>query len=243
MSANPLRADLTRALARRPALTSTVELDQPQASILEGDESDSRYMARVLQAEGFLVRTFTSASQFMTQPGVGDTGCLIVNASLPDMTGLELQRELVRRQWSLPVIFLTPADDISTVVRGMKAGAINCLAKPVQGPQLLQAVREAFVASSAVHAQHAARLRVRQMLGRLTPREREVLDLAVAGLLGKQIAARLGTAERTIKTHKTRVMRKLQVRSTVGLLQRMITAGAFPVPPTLQEAAAHCRPD
>ena len=100
---------------------------------------------------------------------------------------------------------------------------------PVQRAELLEAVREAFSESRAVRAQHAAQLRVREMLEGLTPREREVLDLAVTGLLVKQIAARLGTAEKTVKTHKGRLMRKMQVRSTLALVQLMITAGLSPL--------------
>ena len=118
----------------------------------------------------------------------------------------------------------------STVVRGMKAGASNCLPKPVQRADLLEAVHEALSESRMVRAQRATELRVHDMLAGLTPREREVLDLAVTGLLVKQIAARLGTAEKTVKTHKGRLMRKMQVRSTLALVQLMMTAGLSPLP-------------
>jgi RNA polymerase sigma factor (sigma-70 family) len=212
------------------ALPSTPDLNQPQVSICNGDPAVAQSLARLLQGEGFLVRTWSSAREFIAQPDPSLGGCLIANATTPDMTGLELQREVAARQWPLPVILLTSAGDIKTVVRGMKAGAINCLPKPVQRRELLEAVHEAFSESRAVRAQRAAQLRVRQMLERLTPREREVLDLAVTGLLVKQIAARLGTAEKTVKTHKGRLMRKMQVRSTLGLLQVLITAGLSPLP-------------
>lgn len=212
------------------ALPSTLDLNQAQVSILDGDPAGARSMARLLQAEGFLVRTWGSARDFMAQPDPPLSGCVIADASMPDMTGLEVQRQVAARQWPLPVIFLTPADDIRAAVRGMRAGAINCLPKPVQRQELLEAVREAFSESRAVRAQRAAQLRVWQMLDRLTPREREVLDLAITGLLVKQIAARLGTAEKTVKTHKGRLMRKMQVRSTLALVQLMITAGLSPIP-------------
>ncbi len=205
-------------------------MDQPQVSILDSDHAVAQSMARILRAEGFTVRIGASVREFMMQPGPHVVGCLIANANMPDMTGLELQRKLIERQWPLPVIFLTPANDITTAVRGMKAGAINCLPQPVQRRELLEAVHEAFCESRAVRAQRAAQLRVRQMLERLTPREREVLDLAITGLLVKQIAARLGTAEKTVKTHKGRLMRKMQVRSTLALVQLMITAGISPGP-------------
>ena len=252
ISANVLRADLTRTLPDRrrepvhvegsvvcaparpvpaPVITlpSSLDLEQPQVSILDSDQIGAQSMARMLQAEGFAARAWASGREFMAQPEPALAGCLIANTVMPDMSGLELQRELAARQWSVPVIFLTSATDIATVVRGMKAGAINCLPKPVQPRELLEAVREACSESRAVRAQRATQLRVRQMLERLTPREREVLDLAVTGLLVKQIAARLGTAEKTVKTHKGRLMRKMQVRSTLALVQLMITAGLSPL--------------
>jgi FixJ family two-component response regulator len=246
-----MRADLTRdGPAREPQtlaccpppslltpvtpLPSALERVQPQVSILDNDEIGARSMAHALEAEGLVVRTWPSPAEFLAQPEPSRAGCLIASLTTPDMPGLEVQREVAARQWPLPVIFLTPANDIATAVRGMKAGAINCLPKPVQRAELLEAVREALSESRAVRAQCAAQLRVRQMLEGLTPREREVLDLAVTGLLVKQIAARLGTAEKTVKTHKGRLMRKMQVRSTLALVQLMMTVGLSPPPTTLQ---------
>jgi RNA polymerase sigma factor (sigma-70 family) len=250
-SPNLLRADLARnghtgvprSLVCRPLrsllspvahLPSALDTNQPQISIVDGDAAGAESLAQMLQAAGFVARTWACAGEFITQPEPPLTGCLVANVSMPDMTGLELLREIAARQWSLPVIFLTPPNDIATVVRGMKAGATNCLPKPVQRADLLEAVREALSESRAVYAQRALQLRVRDMLEGLTPREREVLDLAVTGLLVKQIAARLGTAEKTVKTHKGRLMRKMQVRSTLGLVQLMMTAGLSPVPAALQ---------
>jgi FixJ family two-component response regulator len=208
--------------------------DLPQISIVDGDAAGAESLAQMLQAAGFVARTWASAGEFIAQPEPPLTGCLVADVSMPDMTGLELLREIAARQWPLPVIFLTPPNDIATVVRSMKAGAVNCLPKPVQRADLLEAVREALSESRAVHARRTLQLRVQDMLEGLTPREREVLDLAVTGLLVKQIAARLGTAEKTVKTHKGRLMRKMQVRSTLGLVQLMMTAGLSPVPAALQ---------
>jgi RNA polymerase sigma factor (sigma-70 family) len=228
----PARAALTAGEGQLPGL----DLDQAQVSILDGDPAVALMVVRTLQAEGFTARNFASAAAFMAQPEPALDGCLIVDATTP-MAGLELQRELTARQWLLPVIFLTSPGDTGTVVKAMKAGAINCLPKPVQHGELLEAVREALAEGRAVRAQRAAQLRVRQMLEKLTPREREVLELALDGLLVKQIAARLGTAEKTIKTHKGRLMRKMEVRSTLGLVQLMMTAGISPAPAAIQPAA------
>ena len=222
-------------------LASTVDMDQPQVSIVDSDDAVAESIARMLQAEGFVARTWVTSTAFIRQPEPGPAGCLIASATMPDMTGLELQRQLAARQWALPVIFLTPPNDITTAVRGMKAGAINCLPKPVQRMELLEAVREAFTESSAVRAQRAAQLQVRQMLERLTPREREVLDLAVTGLLIKQIAARLAIAEKTVKTHKSRVLHKMQVRSTLALVQLMTAAGLSPARDSQQPLIEHRR--
>jgi FixJ family two-component response regulator len=247
-SANVLKADLMRALPARRAersphevslgccppgavltaavgQTSRIGLDHTQVSIVETDPTVAHALVRMLQAEGFSAGTFASERELMAQPAPALGGCLIADATRAGLAGLELQRALTARQWPLPVIFLTSAGDTKAVVRGMRAGAINCLPKPVEQEELVEAVREALAESRAVHAQRVAQLRVRQMLERLTPREREVLDLAVDGLLVKQIAARLGTAEKTIKTHKGRLMRKMEVRSTLALVQLMVTTG------------------
>src|SRR5262249_11434632 len=215
-------------------LPSALDCDQPQVWILEGDAAGAQSMAQTLQAEGFVARTWASAGEFIAQPEPPLTGCLVANVSIPDMSSLELLREIASREWPLPVIFLTPPNDIATVVRCMKAGASNCMPKPVQRGDLLEAGRRALSECRAVRARRAVQLRVRDMLEGLTPREREVLDLAVEGLLVKQIAARLGTAEKTVKTHKGRLMRKMQVRSTLALVQLMMTAGLSPVPAALQ---------
>jgi FixJ family two-component response regulator len=238
ISPNLLRANLARnghthvprSLAYCPPRSLlTPVVPPPLVSILESDEAAAQSLAQMLQVEGFVARTWAAATDFIAQPEPPAGGCLVVSAILPDMSGLELQRAIAARQWPLPVILLTSAGDIATAVRGMKAGAVTCLPKPVQPADLLEAVREAFSESHAVGAQRATELRVRQMLQGLTPREREVLDLAVAGLLVKQIAARLGTAEKTVKTHKGRLMRKMQVRSTLALVQLMMTAGLAPL--------------
>ena len=247
-TANVLKADLTTALPARRAehrrnevsleccppgavLTaaeaqrSRIDLDHTQVSIVDTEPTVAHALVHMLQAEGLSARTFASERELIAQPAPALGGCLIADVTRPGLAGLELQRALTARHWQLPVIFLTSAGDTKAVVRGMRAGALNCLPKPVQPEELLEAVREALAESRAVHAQRAAQLRVRQMLERLTPREREVLDLALDGLLVKQIAARLGTAEKTIKTHKGRLMRKMEVRSTLALVQLMVTTG------------------
>jgi RNA polymerase sigma factor (sigma-70 family) len=247
-SANVLKADLMRVLpARRversrselslaacparPTLNATdsetpcIDLDQAQVSILDSDATLSQALARTLQAEGFSARAAASERDLIAPSDPSNGGCLIADATRWGMNSLELQGEVATGTWALPVIFLTSPGDTKTVVRLMRAGAFNCLTKPVEPGELVEAVREAIAESHALCAQRAAQLRVRQMLERLTPREREVLDLALDGLLVKQIAARLGTAEKTIKTHKGRLMRKMEVRSTLALVQLMITTG------------------
>ena len=247
-SANVLRADQTQSghsharqslaccpprllLAPVTRVPLAPERVQPQVSILDSDEACARSLAQMLQAEGFAAGTWASAAEFVAQPEPPLEGCVIAGATLPDMSGLELQRELAARQWPFTVIFLISAGDTTAAVRGMKAGAINCLPKPVERAELLEAVREALAKSHAMRARRAAQLRVRCLLESLTPREREVLDLAVAGLLVKQIAARLGTRDKTVKTHKGRLMRKMQVRTTLALVQLMNSAGLSPMPP------------
>jgi len=129
----------------------------------------------------------------------------------------------------VPVVFITASVDIAATVRAMKAGAVSCLQAPVHEPDFLAAVREGISRDAARRAEQAARRQVSALIESLTPREREVLNLVVTGLLNKQIAFHLGTAEKTVKTHKGRLMRRLRARSAIDLV-RLLAAGGISTP-------------
>src|SRR5262249_49847752 len=133
------------------------------------------------------------------------------------------------RESQVPVVFITDGVDVAATVRAMKAGAVSCLQAPVHEPDFLAAVREGISRDAARRAEQAARCQVSALIESLTPREREVLDLIVTGLVNKQIAFQLGTAEKTIKTHKGRVMRKLRARTAIDLV-RLLAAGGISTP-------------
>ncbi|MES2260429.1 MAG: response regulator [Pseudomonadota bacterium] len=189
-----------------------VFLVDDQAAVLKA-------LSRLLAAAGFDVLTFGSAQAFLDSGNADTQGCLVLDLSMPEMNGLALQQALTRRASVLPVIFLTGHGDIDTGVQAMKLGASDFLTKPVDGDRLIGAVRLAFEQNLRARADGAERAAILQRMASLTPREREVLNLLVEGWLNKQVAAELGTVEKTVKVHRARVMAKMQVRSLTALVR------------------------
>jgi len=176
-------------------------------------------VADLLRSAGHPAQTFGSASEFMQVKRPDFSACLILDVELPGLSGLDLQARLATSGSEVPIIFLTGHGDIPKSVRAMKAGAVEFLTKPFRGNELLDAVRQALSRDGEFRRQRADTLELRERLGTLTPRERQVFALVVAGLLNKQIAGELGTTEMTIKTHRGRVMRKMQAASLADLVR------------------------
>jgi FixJ family two-component response regulator len=174
-----------------------------------------RALTRLLQSEGFEVLGFTAPARFLEAFRQDMKSCLVLDVSMPELDGLDLQTQLTREGVLVPIIFLTGRGDIPMSVRAMKAGAVDFLTKPVNASDLLRAVR-AGLAMAAEHRHTAAAAR---RMACLTPREREVLEHVVAGKLNKQIAAELGTGEQNIKIHRARVMQKMAVPSLADLVR------------------------
>jgi RNA polymerase sigma factor (sigma-70 family) len=191
----------------------------PVVFIVDDDKSVAESMARLLRIEGFNVRTFSSASEFLVHHEPGIPGCLITDLIMPEMSGLDLQRALLTQGCTRPVVFVTGRGDVNTAVMGMRAGAVTFLAKPARRVELVATVREAIDRDFHSRQANHERERVSQLLDTLTPRELQVLRLVVTGMLNKQIAAELGAAEKTIKVHRGRLMDKMQVRSAAALAQ------------------------
>ncbi|MBE2212373.1 MAG: response regulator transcription factor [Opitutaceae bacterium] len=190
---------------------------QPVVHLLDDDASMLRALSRLLTAAGYTVRAYASASEFLARTDHETRGCVITDLRMPEVDGLQMQSSLARAANPLPVIFLTGHGDVPTSVHAMRAGAEDFLTKPVQRPALLAAVERALArdaADAAVRRRHAD-LRSRWLT--LTPREREVLQHILTGQLNKQIAADLGTTERTIKAHRGSIMAKMRVRSPAEL--------------------------
>jgi FixJ family two-component response regulator len=204
----------------------------PVVFLLDDEEAVVVALGRMLQASGFAVRAWTSATQFLAAHDPEIPGCLVTDVRMPGMSGLELQHALQARGIDRSMVFITAQGDIATTVQAMKAGAVTFLSKPVRRAELAAAVQEAIAKDAAVRVHQREQQEISRRLATLTPREREVLDLVATGMLNKQIAAELGAAEKTIKVHRGRIMDKMQVRTAtalVGLLSRSASQ-AMPAP-------------
>jgi FixJ family two-component response regulator len=185
--------------------------------VVDDDDSVRRALARLIQSAGYRVETFGSAHAFLDRMRADICpACLVLDIQLPDLSGLELQREL---NAALPIIFITGHGDIPMTVGAMRAGATDFLPKPVRDTDLLRAIGQAFERLAQTYAVHRELDAIRVRLGRLTPREREVMALVVTGRLNKQVAGELGTVEKTIKAHRARVMAKMEVTSLAQLVR------------------------
>ena len=187
----------------------------PVVFLVDDDNSALTAFARLLKAEGFTVRSWSSPTEFLKGHDSATPGCLVTDLAMPGLSGLDLQREVGRERF---IVFVTGHGDIPATVEAMKAGAVSFLPKPVRRAQLVAVVREAIAKDAVARAVREEQREIETRLRRLTPREREVLDLVVTGLLNKQIAARLGVEEKTITVPRSRLFEKMQVRSATALV-------------------------
>lgn len=186
--------------------------------LVDDDPGVLRALQRLLHAEGFETRAFPDADTFLAAHDMTLTGCAVIDLGLPDLDGLVLQQRLTAERRTCPVIFLTGQGSIPAAVEAMRAGAMDFLSKPVEAAVLLAAIQVALARDAETRAREGADAQLRARLASLTPREREVLAEVVTGRLNKQIADRLGAAEKTVKVHRGRVMRKMGVRSVAELV-------------------------
>jgi FixJ family two-component response regulator len=201
--------------------------------VVDDDESVRVALRRLLTSAGFNVTAFPSATAFIEQSAEGTPACLVLDQRMPDVSGLELQRTINRRDSATSIIFITGHADVRASVEAMKAGAVDFLMKPVEEDALIDAVTRALGRSAHLLDTHRERDTFLQRCARLTPRERDVARLVLHGLLNKQIAGQLGIAEKTVKVHRGRLMQKLAVTSVAELVRLAERTHAFGVVPPL----------
>lgn len=186
---------------------------------IDDDKSVRKGLARLLRSAGYKSEIFESASDFLKREEHAGPACVIVDVRMPGLNGMDLQETLIQRHREEQLIFITGHGDISMCAQAMKAGAVDFLPKPFRDDELLQCVERALTRSAEQRRRSAERNEARRLFGLLTPREFEVMQLVITGMLNKQIAGELGTAEKTVKVHRGRMMQKLGVASVAELVR------------------------
>lgn len=187
--------------------------------IVDDDDKVRESLVRLLSSAGYTARSFSSASLFFDTPLPASPCCLILDMKMPVTNGFDVVKKLEQKGDAIPVIFISGHGTIPITVQAMKAGAREFFTKPIHSDQLLNAVEEALAAAEKNLASRTEHVASTQRLEKLTPREREVLELAIGGLLNKQIATELGISEITAKVHKRRVMDKMEARTLADLVR------------------------
>lgn len=196
--------------------------------VVDDDQSVRRGLRRLFKSAGYAAEMFASAEDYLARETFAGPICLVLDVRMPGVNGLDLQRALESRGASEQIVFITGHVDVPTCTQAMKNGAVDFLLKPFDGDELIEAVKKALQRGRECLRKQSQRRQARSLIDTLTPREFEVLRFVIIGLLNKQIAAELKTAEKTVKVHRGRVMQKLAVTSVPDLVRFSQTAGVLP---------------
>lgn len=190
----------------------------PIVFVIDSDISVRESLELLIRAAGWQPKTFASAHEFLAHPRSAVPSCLILDVTLPDLNGLELQERIAAERTDMPIIFLTGHVDIAMTVKAMKRGALEFLTKPFDAEVLLNAIAQAIKRSEVALGRENQLHALRTYYGSLTLREREVMSLVASGLLNKQVGGELGISEITVKAHRGSVMRKMKAASFAELV-------------------------
>lgn len=189
------------------------------AFVVDDDKSVLKSLSRMLVTRGYEVRAFESGKEFLDRHDPDVPGCAILDMFMPGISGLDIQRELAASNADRPIIFLSGLAEVPASVKAMKSGAVDFLTKPARAKELLAAIGVAQERQREARARRDSLQKVSSRLATLTPREKEVLQGVVAGMLNKQIAGQLGISIKTVKLHRCRMMHKMNVRSVADLVR------------------------
>ena len=201
---------------------------KPIVFVVDDDISVRESLDLLVKFAGWQPETFASAGEFLARPRTTTPSCLVLDVSLPDLNGLELQRLIAFERTDMPIIFITGHGDVPMTVQAMKAGAVEFLTKPFDDNALLSAIKSAIERSGAALDDQAELQSLRKCCAALTPREREVMNLVVAGMLNKQIGLTLGISEITVKAHRGKMMQKMKAESLADLVKTAVRLGLAP---------------
>ncbi len=201
---------------------------QPIVFVVDDDVSVRESLELLIKFAGWQPETFASAGEFLARPRTATPNCLVLDISLPDLNGLELQKLIASDRTDMPIIFITGHGDVPMTVQAMKAGAVEFLTKPFDDEVLLSAMLHAIKRSAAVLDDQAEIAALSSSYESLTPREQDVLQLVVAGMLNKQIGLKLGISEITVKAHRGKMMQKMKADSLADLVKTALRLGLAP---------------